>query len=208
MNNKDLFKILRDTISRIKNELLLFSVVIIILLTFVRYELRFFILLVYIIGSLLYVLIIFIRSYYKKPSKRYIDNFKNLLDRFAWKKEFIDYKETWLCEEDNSYQIEISRERINFKESFTNVFPDKDGSCRIPVYLKVNGNRIKEMQFIMCDGGRIFIPLPEIKMENNKRIWFLKKTSLRYKLGNIIGDFYIYENIDKIAERSGIRILN
>ena len=60
------------------------------------------------------------------------------------------------------FQIEIGGRDREFSEEWTRRFPDKMGSSAYPVGLKVQGVEIKELTFVSCDGGRIFVPMPKI----------------------------------------------
>ncbi len=196
-------KILKDTVSRIKDELLLFSIATIILLVFYS-ELKLWILMIYILGSFFYA---FIKTFHRSADNKYLEKFENLLENSSWRKEIINHTETWFCDDDNSYQIEKGESENKFTEKWTQVYPDKFGSYSYPVYLKVGGVPIKQFLFVSCDGGRIFVPIPRRKIVDNKRIFQFNTNSLEYKLGKIIGDFYIYETIEKIAEMSKIEII-
>jgi len=203
MEEKNLFKILKDVISRIKNELLLFSIAtILIIILFNNY--RYWILIVYILGCLFYTLFKFLK---KKDNNNYLLNFNRFLDdNHRWRKEIIDNKEIWFCEEDNSYQIEIGEKNNDFSEQWTRVYPDKNGSWSKNVYLRVNTLQIKQFLFIYCDGGRILVPLPNRELVNGELSFWFDKDSLEYKIGKIIGDFYIYTSLEGVAKTSNIQI--
>lgn len=143
----------------------------------------------------------------KEETGRNLNTFEELIESQEWKKEIINHKEIWLCELDNTYQIEIGERERDFTEKWTQVYPAKDDSNLYSVYLKINGVIIKQLPFIACDGGRIFVPMPEHKYSKDKKEsfhWYRK--SLEYKIGVIIGEFYIYKSIEGIAETSGIII--
>jgi len=36
-----------------------------------------------------------------------IETFTDLIENASWRKELIDHKEIWICDKDNTYQIEI-----------------------------------------------------------------------------------------------------
>lgn len=56
------------------------------------------------------------------------------------------------------------------------------------------------------DGGRIFVPLPEQETENNKIKYYWKKHSLQFKVGRVIGHYYIYDSLEGVARQSKIEI--
>lgn len=197
------YDLLKGVLTRIKNELLLFSIAAVFLL--VLFEgFKYYIILIYIIGSLLYFLSI---TANKKNNNKYLEEFDNLLENSSWRKEFIGHKEIFFSDNDNSYQIEIGEKEREFTEEWTRVYPDKAGSFLKMVYLKVGGVLVKQFSFISCDGGRILVPLPGVKLIKNKRVFQYDKNSLEYKLGKIIGDFYIYKTIEGVASMSGIKII-
>lgn len=203
MEEKVLLEILKSTVNRIKNELLLLSIVAIIFIILFN-DCRYLILIVYILGSLFYCLIKFID---KRKSENYLHDFNIFLSNGNfWRKEIIDNKEVWFYEKDNFYQIEIGEKDRDFSEEWTRVYPDKDGSWARHVYLKINGLPIKQFLFVSCDGGRILVPAPNRKVVDNKISFWFDKNSLEYKIGKIIGNFYIYENIEGVAKMSNIEI--
>lgn len=202
-NENGLFIILRDVVKRINNELLLAAIVAFIFIVFYP-DCGFWIALVYLIGALIYALIEILN---KKEANNYLEEFNNLIEDSSWRREIIDNKEVYFCDKNNSYQIEIGLKIEDFTEEWTQVYPDKRGSWRSSVYLKFQGVVIKEIPFISCDGGRIFVPLPERLIENGVRSFQYKEDSLEYKLAKVIGEFYIYETIERVCEMSRIKII-
>ena len=136
-----------------------------------------------------------------------IEAFEKLLENSSWRKELIDHKEVWICDKDNTYQIEIGDCAGEFHEKWTQVYPDSQNVSRYPVYLKINNAIIKEITFISCDGGRIFVPLPELQSESGQTVYLWKRDSLQYKVCQIVGHYYIYKNIEGIAQMSKISII-
>ena len=141
-----------------------------------------------------------------KP-KNTLHDFEKLLDKDRWRKEFINDSEIWISEIDNTFQIEVGKRSSDFSERWTTVYPDSSSSS-YPVYLKINGNVVKEFRFISLDGGRIFVPMPDIRMEHENPIYFWNLNSLELKVCMIIGEFYIYGDIFGIARRSKIEIVS
>lgn len=141
---------------------------------------------------------------HEKPKN--ILTFQKLLLGGNWKKEFINNQEKWLCQEDLTYQIDVLDNYSDFTEDWTRIYPDSLGSGKHSVILKIGETPIKEILFIYCDGGRISVPLPEIEMVGDKRKYYWDKASLQYNLGQLIGHFYIYENIEGVARMSGIEL--
>lgn len=123
-------------------------------------------------------------------------------------KEVINDKEYWICKDNNIFQIEISNREDKFSEPWTKVYPDSNGSWKTNIYLSINGTQIKQFIFIQMDGGRIFVPLPKQKINKNKQvIYYWERDSLEYKIGKIIGEFYIYNSLEGIANKSDISII-
>lgn len=136
-----------------------------------------------------------------------IETFKNYVRDYNWNKEFINHKEFWICEHDSSFQIEISHEPEEFSEEWTQVYPASNQSSKRDIYLVINGSRIKSYIFVSADGGRIFVPLPRKEVDEKGTVkYYWESNSLDFQIGKIIGEFYIYKSIEKIAERSTIEI--
>lgn len=134
-------------------------------------------------------------------SRPRLERFENLLEQGDWIRERIYEKEVWMCAGDELYQIIVDYETSeDFTESWTQVFPAKYSSSRYYVNLTIHGVIIKQLYFISCDGGRIFVPMPRIRVEKEVRSFFWDRNSLEYKVGLIINDYYIYEGLERIAE--------
>lgn len=137
-----------------------------------------------------------------------IEAFKKLIENTLWHKELIDHKEVWICDMDNTFQIEIGDgRRGEFCEKWTQVYPDKANVSRYPVYLKINNTVVKELTFVSCDGGRIFVPLPELHSEGEQVVYIWRKDSLLYKVCQVIGRYYIHKTIEGVARMSKISII-
>lgn len=141
-----------------------------------------------------------------KP-KGTLRDFESLLEKGRWKKELINQSEVWMSEEDNTFQIERGEWRREFRERWTDVYPDANSSA-YPVYLKINNNIIKEITFISLDGGRIFVPMPEIRPANNDGVeYFWNMGSVALKVCGVIGEYYIYKDIKSVAKQSKITLV-
>ena len=136
-----------------------------------------------------------------------LETFKNLIENTSWRKELIGHREIWICDKDNTYQIEIGDCGGEFHEKWTEVYPDRQNVSQYPVYLKINDTTIKELTFISCDGGRIFVPLPELQSEGGQTVYLWREDSLPYKVCRIIGQYYIHKTIEGVAQMSKIRIV-
>lgn len=162
-------------------------------------------------------------KYYEKSSKEQrelIENFSKelkeshtlkyfefLVENSRWKKEIINNDEVWVAEKNNIFQIQSDDSKGDFRETWTQRYPDKN-TKGYPVYLKINNSPIKELTFISLDGGRIFVPLPDRKYENDEVKYFWNMNSLEIKVCNIIGNYYIWKNIFGVAKQSKIEIIN
>ena len=131
------------------------------------------------------------------------------LDNSSWFEGFIDNRHIWTCDNDVSYQImDPDEEAKDFHEEWTENFPDPH-AFKYPINLIVGGITIKQISFISIDGGRYFVPLPEIEIgDNRERSFYWNRSSLEYKVGQIISRFYQEdkENLDTFAKETGIKI--
>lgn len=141
------------------------------------------------------------------PRINNLEKYIYFLEHGHWVKEFINENEIWICREDPMFQIEELDDSSDFTEPWTQVYPDKFGSGKNPVNLTIYGVPIKQLYFIYCDGGRINVPMPELKTENDKIKYYWNKNSIEYKVARIIGSFYIYDNIEGVAAMSKIDIV-
>jgi len=138
---------------------------------------------------------------------RNITGFESLL-RHSWVRQMIGNREVWNSEVDNQFQIERGERRRGFSEDWTRRFPDEHGSSAYSVLLKVQGVEIKQLTFISCDGGRIFVPMPTATAVAKGQLSFsYERNSLEYKVGQIVGQFYIYETLEGVARTAGITVL-
>ena len=137
---------------------------------------------------------------------RNITGFESLLGH-SWVREMIGDREVWISEVDNLFQIEVGRRDRAVSEEWTRRFPDADGSSTYPVLLKVQGVEIKQLVFISCDGGRIFVPRPVATPMGDQQLSFsYERNSLEYRVGQIIGQFYIYNTLEGVAQVAGITV--
>lgn len=143
----------------------------------------------------------------KLKAKNTLSDFEDLLESSQWSKETINNSEVWVAAADNTFQIVQGERTREFVERWTKVYPDGNSSA-YPVYLKINGNVIKELTFISVDGGRIFVPMPEVRPKGQKDVdYFWNMNSLSIKVCKIVGTYYIYKDIPGVAQRSGITLV-
>jgi hypothetical protein len=132
--------------------------------------------------------------------------FQQLVENATWSKELIEDKDVYACDDNALFQIVLEDNSEEFSEPWTQVYPDRNGSGKYDVSLKINGVTIKQLIFVWCDGGRIRVPLPRIKIVGDQRVFYWEANSLEFKIGKLIGNFYIYEDIEGIARMSNIEI--
>jgi hypothetical protein len=137
-----------------------------------------------------------------------IEKFEYLLESAHWDKEFIDEKEVWICKKNPLYQVEECDDHSDFTEQWTQVYPDKFGSGKFSVNLKIWGVTVKQLTFVFCDGGRISVPVPRMKVVNDQLLYYWVENSIEFKLGQKIGNFYIYGDLQGIAAMSKIEIIS
>lgn len=134
-----------------------------------------------------------------------LEYFEHLLTRNVWRRDVINHRETWIAQANNTFQIQVQDDKKPFQESWTAGFPDPK-SFSYSVHLCINDVVVKKLTFVSMDGGRILVPRPEVIWVEDKPIYFWNPDSLHFKVGRIVGSFYIFEDIIGIAERCGIEI--
>lgn len=113
-----------------------------------------------------------------------------------------------MADADNTFQIEQGKSTRDFRERWTTVYPDPN-STAYPVYLKINGTTIKELTFISMDGGRIFVPMTEIRLvSNGASEYFWNLNSLEVLVCRIIGNYHIYKTLEEVAATSKVVLID
>jgi hypothetical protein len=140
--------------------------------------------------------------------KTSLADFEAMLYSSEWRSETIAFANVWICEGDNSFQVVQGESELDegFAEAWTENFPDQQHSGRCPVYLKISGATVKEITFVSLDGGRVLVPMPQVRLENGKQIFYWREPSLKFKLGELIGRFYIHNNMYGVASFCHIAI--
>ncbi len=135
-----------------------------------------------------------------------LEYFVSQLKDSDWESRHINNDEIWVSTTNNSLQIVTSKDYVEFSEPWTDKFPNP--KCySYKVYLKIANTVVKELQFISVDGGRIFVPIPKIEInDSNDRVFFWDSNSLEIALCKIIGHFYIHRSIHGVASIAGIEI--
>jgi hypothetical protein len=133
-----------------------------------------------------------------------LNDFEDLLRSSAWKKSFVGHAKIWMADADNTFQIEQGENTREFRERWATVYPDPN-SIAYPVYLKINGTTIKELTFISMDGGRIFVPMADVRLDATGTIeYFWNINALEVCVCRIIGSYYIYEIFEGVARKSKV----
>lgn len=144
----------------------------------------------------------------KLSPKNTLAEFERVLEESTWTSEVINDSEVWIADSNNTFQIARGERTHDFRERWTDVHPDSN-SAAYPVYLKINNNVIKELAFISVDGGRIFVPMPEVRPIAGKDEveYFWNMNSLELKVCRVVGRYYIYNDIRGVARRSRIALV-
>jgi hypothetical protein len=139
--------------------------------------------------------------------KNTLADFERYLDTSSWTKESINHTEVWVCNADSTFLIEQGERSREFKERWTTVYPDQNSSA-YPVYLKIAGTVIKKLMFISMDGRRIFVPMAEVRPAPNNTVeYFWNINSLEVKVCRVIGDYYIYKDLEGVAKVSKVTLV-
>ncbi len=139
--------------------------------------------------------------------KTTLQDFEDMLASSLWTKTCIDNKELWVADEDNMFQVEIGERSQDFAERWTKVHPDPN-SASYPIYLKIAGVVTKELTFISADGGRIFVPMPGARpLPDGTTDYFWHLGSLEVRVCRVVGEYYIYDNLEGIAKRSNVSLV-
>jgi len=137
-----------------------------------------------------------------------LEDFELYLVTASWESAYIDDVHTWICQDDNTFQIRIGERTRQFSERWTTVHPDSHSGAAYPVYLFIGNLAIKELMFISMDGGRIFVPMAELRpagVDNVEYFWNLD--SLEVKVCRVIGSYYIHGNLEGVARASLVKLV-
>ena len=136
-----------------------------------------------------------------------LQDFEQLLGSSSWQETAINHSRIWVCDSNNTFQIEKGERARDLTERWTTVYPDRNSSA-YPIYLKIGGVIVKELLFISMDGGRIFVPMAEVRPTGNDKVeYFWNINSLEVKVCRIVGDYYIYNDLEGIAKMSHVAIV-
>lgn len=135
--------------------------------------------------------------------------FERLLELPKWKKVSFGPNEKWIFEDDNSLVIEVSSESRDFRQEWTERFPDKSAFA-FEVSLKIGGELVhKTFLFVGVDGCRNFVPCPKASEAFDERYFYWDKNSLEYKVFERVGYLDpLYETIEDFGKRCGVLVTN
>lgn len=139
--------------------------------------------------------------------KTTLRDFEDMLTRSSWTKSYIDHTEFWMADEDNTFQMQRGERIQDFAERWTKVHPDPN-SATYPIYLRIGGTVVKELIFISADGGRIFVPTPGVRpLPDGTTDYFWNLGSLEVRVSRVVGEYYRYNDLEGVARRSNISIV-
>jgi hypothetical protein len=76
------------------------------------------------------------------------------------------------------------------------------------VYLKIAGATFRELMFVALDGARINVPAPKHVAVDDGVVYVWDPNDISFAVGRIIGTYYIYDDIERVARRCRIEILS
>lgn len=135
-----------------------------------------------------------------------VNYFEHMLTASKWEERYIGNVVTWICPGDSSLKIVIPDSTEEFIEAWTERYPDPRGR-RTDIQLRVNDSTISELPFIHLDGGRILVPMPRQVFVGSTPSYFWESDSVEFKVGLIVGHYYIHKSVEGIASISGISIV-
>lgn len=139
--------------------------------------------------------------------RRSVNYFEYMLTSAKWEKRYIDNLVTWICPSDSSLKIVIPDSTSEFIEDWTERHPDPQGR-RADVQLRVNDSTIQELPFIHLDGGRILVPMPRQVFVGSSPEYFWERDSVEFKVGKVVGRYYIHKTIEGVGSLSGVSIVS
>lgn len=154
----------------------------------------------------------------RKPAERTLAMFEHLLTTSDWILSPSNDKEIYFCEDDAQYRIEVTL-HIDFEntirtEPWAEKFRRSVPSQRHALYhviLSIYDIGIKLLTFATFDGGRYFIPYPEVDRDtamnlDKDPIVYWDLNSIQMKVAFRIGKVYGMRSYYDIAEIAGIEI--
>jgi hypothetical protein len=140
-------------------------------------------------------------------AKTTLPDFEAMLASSSWSKAVVNHAEVWLADSDNTFQIVRGERSREFVERWTEVYPDGNSSA-YPVHLKIGASVIKELTFISMDGGRIFVPMAELRPTSGGGVeYFWNVSSLEVRVCRFIGEYYIYKDLEGVSRMSKVTLV-
>lgn len=134
-------------------------------------------------------------------------SFERMLRTAKWKREDIDHDKVWVCESNSLFQFKRSDNREEFREKWTSVFPDQNGS-RFHINLMINGIVVRSLPFVSGDGGRYTLPLPDLALVNEEQVFTWYKDEIDVLISEIIGNYYRYRSIAEVAKFTKVELVS
>ena len=148
--------------------------------------------------------------------KRWIntkDEFEFFIDHWIWERKNFNSENVWICKDTDEYQlIEWGIVRDKFKEDWTKIFPDNENNSSSKLFLKRNGIIVREFTWISCDGGCVWMPLPDSKnlwdpeKDECKMEYSFKEDSLKFKMLKKIWNPWRNKTFANIFKSANIKI--
>ena len=136
-----------------------------------------------------------------------IEHFAQLLVTDDWEEQEINHQPVWTSESRPTFQIRMEHDDREFAEPWSRGHPDSN-TMKFTVNLLINGTIVKTLMFVSLDGGRIVVPLPQRLFSDEEPIYFWDPESMDFKVGKIIGAYYIYKDIEGVAKRCKVPIVS
>lgn len=141
------------------------------------------------------------------------DEFDFYITHWVWEAKVFNHVSTWICKDTDEYQlVEWNIVRNNFREDWTRIFPDNENNTSYQLFLKRNGIIVREFTWVSCDGGRVWMPIPEMKNLWDTNSWdfkieyFFKKNSLKFRMLQKIWEHWSETSFERLFERAKIKI--
>lgn len=134
-------------------------------------------------------------------------NFERMIRTAKWRREDIDHDEVWVCESNNLFQFKRSDDRKEFREKWTSVFPDQNGSM-FHINLMINGTVVRSLPFISGDGGRYTLPLPDLAIANDEQVFCWYRDEIDVLIAEIIGNYYRCQSIEQVAKFTKVDLVH
>jgi len=130
-----------------------------------------------------------------------------MLERSKWTAERIDDLNVWICDQRATFKIVALGNFRDFHEEWTDRVPDTEHTSMSTIELRINNSAVRTLSFVSLDGGRYFVPLPRKLSLDRQAIYCWEKSSLDYKVCQIIGRYYRGNSLEDTARFLGVEIV-